>query len=503
MTVVIPSSVTVIQLETAPFRNAADAKEWALSHGIVGKMSNEDTRGKGEVAISITSLEKMLSGSALRKSVTPDIHYASLMRLRDIIRESFVAEMHPDYRKVNGLRSIDNGINPMVEIAVLYGCVAIAGIPYRVKTTLKLHRDPAQPTKAYSYEISNIEVLTGTAGIVIPPNVKTSMDVNILLKFVRRVNGTPCIRDFAYGHQESSLLMERFLSNKMHIVLVTGKDSYAACGAESFFSPFLKNRHVAHLLTVGANARKEDVEAKLAQLPKKVDAFIAVGGGTVIDTTKLLRSGFPERMVDVDCLPPFLAIPTTAGTGAEATRFAVYYDHGKKMSADDIRYLPTDVILIPEFAETQTAYQKASTEFDAYAQAVESLWAKGATDESRAYATKALELMTKGEQMLGSYWAGRAIDISRTTAAHAFSYFMTANYGVPHGHAVYMMFQYVCRANGHTEYVRSVKELSTLDQFVTEKGLDRVALIDKLFENVNPARLGNNPCEVRKEHFNG
>lgn len=193
MTVSIPPSVTVIHLETAPFRNAADAKDWSLSHGIVGKMSNEDSRGKGEISISITSLEKMLSGSALRKSVTPDIHYASLMRLRDIIRESFVAEIHPDYRKIDGIRSIENGVNLMVEIAVLYGCVAVAGIPYRVKTTLKLHRDPTQPTKAYSYEISNIEVLTGTARIAILSNVNTSM--NMLLKFVRRVNGYPHVYD--------------------------------------------------------------------------------------------------------------------------------------------------------------------------------------------------------------------------------------------------------------------------------------------------------------------
>ena len=143
------------------------------------------------LSISLTSLEKMLSGQALRKSVTPAIHYAALMRVRDIIRESFVAEIHPDYIKENGVRSPANGINPMVEIAVLYGCVSLGGIVYRAKTTLKLHRDPRQPTKAYSYEISNIEVLTGTARIVILPNVKTSMTVDILLNGVRDVNGRP------------------------------------------------------------------------------------------------------------------------------------------------------------------------------------------------------------------------------------------------------------------------------------------------------------------------
>ena len=100
-----------------------------------------------------------------------------------------------------------------------------------------------------------------------------------------------------------------------------------------------------------------------------------------------------------------------------------------------------------------------------------------------------------------SYWAGRAIDISRTTAAHAFSYYLSAHYGIPHGEAVYMMFPAVCRANGHPEYIKPVHGLRSLWDFVQEKKLNREILLQKLFENVNPKRLSNNPCEVRKEHF--
>ena len=296
------------------------------------------------------------------------------------------------------------------------------------------------------------------------------------------------------GRDQSEGFLRDWLSGKQDIVLITGRSSFAKCGAKGFFAGFLQGKGVTHLTTVGENARLEDVEEKRAQLPAQVDAFIAVGGGTVIDTTKLLR-GFLGV--------PFLAVPTTAGTGAEATRFAVYYDHGKKCSADDVRYLPTDQVLIPEFCESASAYQKASCAFDAYAQAVESLWAKGATDESKGYARKALELMKNGQQLLGSYWAGRAIDISRTTAAHAFSYYMTANYGVPHGEAVYMMFPYICRANGHEEFILEMPELRTLRSFAVEKDILWDELVDRLFENVNPARLSNNPCEVRKEHFNG
>lgn len=297
-----------------------------------------------------------------------------------------------------------------------------------------------------------------------------------------------------FGRSDAAGFLPGWLEGKNDIVLVTGRGSYAACGAEEFLSPFLAGRRVTHLTTVGENARSEDVEEKLRSLPSNVDAYVAVGGGTVVDTTKLLRGIEGE-------LPPFLAVPTTAGTGAEATRFAVYYDHGVKKSADDLRYLPTDQILVPDFTSTQTPYQKACTEFDAYAQAVESLWARGATDESRTYAQRALDYMSSGDQMLGSYWAGRAIDISRTTAAHAFSYYMTATYGVPHGEAVYMMFPAVCRANGHPEYIKQVQGLRSLMDFVQEKGIDRNALLLKLFENVNPARLRNNPCEVRMKDF--
>ncbi len=297
-----------------------------------------------------------------------------------------------------------------------------------------------------------------------------------------------------FGRESATSCLHSWLEGKSNIVLLTGRTSYSACGAAELFAPVLAGKSVTHLTTVGENARAEDVEAKRRELPEKVDAYIAVGGGTVIDTTKLLRG------LDGELLP-FLAVPTTAGTGAETTRFAVYYDHGKKMSVDDVRYLPTDQLLIPAFTLTQTPYQRASTEFDAYAQAVESLWAVGATDESRSYARKALDLMARGEQMLGSYWTGRAIDISRTTAAHALSYYMTANYGIPHGHAVYMMFPYVCKANGHEEFIKKVPELQSLHDFAATKGIDWNELVGALLANVNPVRLANNPCPLTREVF--
>ena len=184
-----PKKVTVIELENAPFRCAKDAVAYAKSHGIVGVMSDADTGGKGEISISIASIRKMVSVSAMQKSVTPAIHYAALIRIRDFIRESFVGEIHPDRMKLKGKRSPLNGINTDVTVIRLYGCVSFGDIPLRAKVTLKQYIDANENTKAYSYEISNIEVLKGNAGDVPLPSDKTSMDVSILLKDVRDVNG--------------------------------------------------------------------------------------------------------------------------------------------------------------------------------------------------------------------------------------------------------------------------------------------------------------------------
>ena len=190
-----PERVTVIELENAPFRCARDAIAYAKAHGIVGVMSDADTGGKGEISISFSSLDKMLSGSAVQKSATPALHYAALVRLRDIIRESFVAEVHPDFKKgADGRRSPANGINPTVEIVVLYGCAAYMDYPCRVKTTIKRILDGNEPHKAYSYEITNVEVLKGNAAPVARPNDRTStLDVDILLNGVCDVNGEPLL----------------------------------------------------------------------------------------------------------------------------------------------------------------------------------------------------------------------------------------------------------------------------------------------------------------------
>ena len=310
-----------------------------------------------------------------------------------------------------------------------------------------------------------------------------------------------------YGKDGAAEFVNEFIRGKS-VVLVTDGPAYTLSGAAAFFDPLLTE--AKRLMVKTPNPKVEEVQALLDELGSfKSTAFIAVGGGTAIDTTKLLNFAITQGVSVKDVLTlkecptllPYLAVPTTAGTGAEATRFAVCYDGETKYSIDFPEIRPSHVLLLPELIASLPAYQKLSTNFDAYAQAVESLWAKGATDESKAYAQKALDYMAVEDWSRGSYWAGRAIDLSRTTAAHAFSYYLTSHYGIPHGHAVYMVFEYICRNNGRPDRIKVVPELKTLRELATEKGVSWEQMVDDLFAHVNLKRLGNNPIEVKKEFF--
>src|SRR5690606_33277979 len=142
--------------------------------------------------------------------------------------------------------------------------------------------------------------------------------------------------------------------------------------------------------------------------------------------------------------------PTTSGSGSEADQRSVVYIDSNKYSVGGPALLPDTVILDPDLTVTSTAYQRATSAIDAVAQAIESLWAVRATQESRRFATDALGHLLQAIEpyvsepdeasatamAIGSNLAGRAIDISRTTGAHALSYALTKQYGVSHGHAV-------------------------------------------------------------------
>lgn len=291
------------------------------------------------------------------------------------------------------------------------------------------------------------------------------------------------------------------------------------------------------------------------------DTILAVGGGSAIDVAKCIKLAFLAGEGKAAIIPPlvsrqllidgnkipFIAIPTTAGTGSESTHNAVMYFEGVKQTVTNDGVLPDYAILEPSVLKTLPLYQKKCTMMDALCQGIESWWSVNSTEESYKYSRKTIEpIMANWRKyifenddeaafqiMLAANNGGRAINITQTTAAHAMSYKITSLYKLPHGHAVaiclpeiweymldnldkcidsrgqvylYDIFNKIAKAMGCSTPLDAIAEFRRM---MKEMGLDNPLSLNRekeleiLSTSVNPVRLKNNPveldsCEIRK-----
>lgn len=194
-------------------------------------------------------------------------------------------------------------------------------------------------------------------------------------------------------------------------------------------------------------------------------AVVAIGGGSVLDTAKAAAAG-ARRLGAGEC--PVTAVPTTPGSGAEATPFAAVWDFdaGRKESYQEEGLTPRAVVLDPELTRTLSARALGGMVCDTLAQGMEGAWSTGSTPDAEAHgigavgmAATALErvladpddLAARGALSLAGYFSGRAIATARTTLCHALSYPLTLRYGVPHGHACGMTLAAVLRFNSEVD----------------------------------------------------
>lgn len=188
------------------------------------------------------------------------------------------------------------------------------------------------------------------------------------------------------------------------------------------------------------------------------DSIIAVGGGSAMDVAKCIKAyasmggnGDDGEYLKQEIAPngiPFLAMPTTAGTGSEATRYAVIYFDGKKQSVTSESLIPQTVLMNPAVLKTLPMYQRKATMMDALCHAIESFWSVNSTDESKEYSREAIQNIFihmngylhnteegNAGMLIAAHTAGKAINITQTTAGHAMCYKITSLFGYAHGHA--------------------------------------------------------------------
>jgi alcohol dehydrogenase class IV len=245
------------------------------------------------------------------------------------------------------------------------------------------------------------------------------------------------------------------------ILLIADKAAYRASGAESRLASTLAARQTLRFSKFEENPKLADGERGVRLFHElRPEMVVGLGGGTAIDMAKLIAilacQHAPASEViagDVPiaaCTVPIVAIPTTAGTGSEATHFAVVYRDGNKYSVAHPSILPDVAIVDPLLTHSMPRSVTAATGLDAFCQAVESVWSVGATEQSLDFATRALALArdnldaavgdptptARRAMCEAAHLAGKAINITKTTAPHALSYWLTMHRGIPHGTAV-------------------------------------------------------------------
>lgn len=276
----------------------------------------------------------------------------------------------------------------------------------------------------------------------------------------------------------------------------------------------------------------------------KCDMIIAVGGGSVMDTAKAIKlyanmdpavNYLEQEIVPNDI--KLMAIPTTAGTGSEATRYAAIYYKGVKQSVTDYSCIPETVIVDPSVLKTLPEYQKKATMLDALCHCIESYWSVNSNEESYEYSREGIKLIidnfdgyvtnddeANANMLHAANLGGKAINITQTTAGHAMCYKLTSLYGISHGHAAALCVAKLwphmtkntdkCIDSRGEEYLKGIFDkiadamgCATVDEAITlfQGILKKLELkppvpkeedYDILKTSVNPTRLKNFPVQL-------
>lgn len=246
------------------------------------------------------------------------------------------------------------------------------------------------------------------------------------------------------------------------ILLVTSKGFTARSLTATLIKEFGGRLHVYD--QVDSNPDLDMLEKVICTLRGyKADQIIGIGGGSVLDTSKILSVAMPSRLVkpltkllrnnavwEWKQKIPLIVVPTTSGTGAEVTPFATVWDNAGAMKyslANDWLY-PDLAILDPTLTVTLSRDWTLYPALDAISHALESLWNRNRTPLSEMYALHALRLILEALPLVLKYprrleprarmqqaalLGGLAISQTRTAIAHSISYPLTLHHRVPHG----------------------------------------------------------------------
>ena len=361
------------------------------------------------------------------------------------------------------------------------------------------------------------------------------------------------MNNFSFSSKnELAVLLKDKAFNK--IFIIGGHKSYYESGAKKLLDDLLIEKNIGYFFKKFAYPDISELKKIITDLKIfSPDLIIAIGGGSVLDYAKLanvltgtenLKNEISNNSYTIKKkLTKLVAIPTTAGSGAEVTSNAVVYIDKIKYSVEGEILKPDFFFLIPELVIKASNKIKSSAGFDAIAQAMESLISKKSSLKSITYAEKSLNISLKyfldylnkpnnentSAMCLAANLSGEAISISKTTAPHAVSYPFTSIYNISHGHAVsltldkFLKFNFENITNSNCDfnlkdrykimfaatktnsiisfdkYLKNLKKKANLENDFTKLGIDIKKDYSNIVSGINMLRLSNNPVEIKKE----
>lgn len=249
------------------------------------------------------------------------------------------------------------------------------------------------------------------------------------------------------------------------------------------------------------------VEAGLARYRSdNCDCVMAIGGGSSIDAAKVIALAASNEVAPLELVgilkgrkpaAPFFAIPTTAGTGSEATIGAVISDtvSHKKELVIDTKIVPLVAALDPELMKGLPPAITAATGLDALTHLVEAYLSGMACDESDYYARSGIQMVfenlplvyKRGNNMkarekmsLASYYGGLTINIAGLGYVHAFAHQLGAKYRIPHGESNAKVLPHVLEFNQQACAVRMAEIARFLN--LGETGDSQDVLVQKFIQ---------------------
>lgn len=217
-----------------------------------------------------------------------------------------------------------------------------------------------------------------------------------------------------------------------------------------------------------------------AYLDEKCDVIVAVGGGSVMDCTKAIgvvaSNGIDVKefegvdMVEVPG-PPLICIPTTAGSSADVSQFAIINNTDKrtKFAIISSAMVPDIALIDPQTCTTMNAYLTACTGMDALVHAIEAYVSNACSPITDIHAREAVRLIGENlplvmksshdlelrkNLMLGSLQAGLAFSNASLGAVHAMAHSLGGYFDLPHGECNAILLPHVIAYNYHENQER-------------------------------------------------